>query len=175
MASAPRVLGLDLATTCGWGYASGNKIQAWGVESFSVKNDSPHAAGLRLQKFWNWLAEWSGVDEIYYEEVHHGHHLGNDAAATYFGMLGILRMFVAGNRIPLIGMHTSTLKFDFVGEKENRSGPKGRVTKEDMCAQAHRLGWRGGEVGTAFDHDACDACALIVCIQRKRGNYVEFY
>lgn len=181
MTSAPRILGIDIGTSLGWAYASKGKIQAWGVEDFRVRGSEQHADGLRLQKFWNWLADWAAVDRVYYERIHHQYHNGDAAAATYFGMLGVLRMFCAGNNIPLIPMHTSTVQYAFVGERENRSGINSsgernyRVTKADMCAQAHRMGWRGGEPGTDMDHDACDACAIIVCAERERGNYIEFF
>lgn len=167
MPSTSRILAVDIGTTLGWAYSSDGKIKNWGVEVFPSKSEDPHGQGRRLLKFWNWLTDWNGVHEVYFEEVHHGHHQGNQAAATYFGMLGILRMFCAGANIPLIGRHTGTLKRDFTGN--------GRAEKEDMCAQAHRMGWRGGEKGTAFDHDACDACALIVTIQRERNNFIEFF
>lgn len=160
-----KILSLDIGTTCGWAFSKGGKIVAWGVQDFKVRGDDPHSSGNRFMKFYNWLNDFGGVDEVYYERVG-GFQLSQGADEVYYGMLAVIRMFCAGYRIPLVGMHTSTLKHQFTGN--------GRAKKDEMCALAHRLGWTGGRVGTDQDHDACDAIALIFCIQKGFGVEITF-
>lgn len=171
MASAPTVLALDLGTSLGWAFARGGVIEAWGVEDLSIKGDDPHAAGDRLIKFHNWLhgdnsiPGWGGVQEVFFEIA--GANFRNMSAnEVYYQLKGVLRMFCAGCRIPLIGMHNATLKKTFTGD--------GRAQKQDMCRYAHNLGWKGGKPGTAMDHDAADAVALIVCLLKARDIPVRF-
>lgn len=159
------ILALDIGTTCGWAFSKADKITGWGVEDFRVKGDDPHTRGLRFTRFAKWLHEWGGVEEVLIESVGAFQH-SQAAIEVYYGMLAVIRMFCSDWRIPLRGMHTSTLKKQFTGN--------GRADKLEMCALAHRLGWRGGIPGTAQDHDAADACALIVCIQKERGIEIKF-
>lgn len=160
-----KILSLDIGTTCGWAFSKGQKIIAWGVHDFKVRRRDTNAPGHRLIEFYNWLADFGGVDEVYYESVA-GFQSSQGADKVYYGMLGVIEMFCAGYDIPLIGMHTTTLKHQFTGN--------GRAKKDEMCALAHRLGWTGGRVGTDQDHDACDACALIICIQKRYGVEITF-
>lgn len=159
------ILGLDIGTTCGWAFAKADRIVAWGIEDFRIRGDDPHTSGDRLIKFYNWLNDFGGVDEIIIERVGGFQH-SQSAIEVYYSMLGVIRMICAGYRIPLSGMHTSSLKKQFTGN--------GRADKFEMCNFAHRLGWRGGIPGTDQDHDAADACALIICKQKERGVEVSF-
>jgi len=167
MESSSTILALDIATTLGWCFSKGDRIIAWGVEDFRSKTDSIHAPGLRLCKFHDWLFGsednpngWAGVDEVVYEQVGAG--MRNLAAnETAYAMLGLVRMFCARSVIPIHSIHNGTLKKEFAGH--------GGADKLQMCDIAHRLGWRGGRVGTDQDHDACDAVALIYVHQLRRG------
>lgn len=171
MSSFPTVLALDLGTALGWAFARNGIIEAWGVEDLSIRGDDSHAAGDRLIKFFNWMngsdgaPGWGGVDEVFYEIA--GANLRNMAAnEVYYQLKGVVRMFCASCRIPLTGMHNATLKKSFTGN--------GRAEKHEMCSYARNLGWTGGREGTAMDHDAADAVALIVCILKERGIPVRF-
>lgn len=159
------ILSLDIGTSCGWAFAKDGVIKAWGVEKFSVSRDESNGSGRRLIRFHNWLQDFCGVSEVFYERA--GSNFRNAGAnEAHYEMRGIVRMFCYGSSIPLLDMHNATLKKEFTGS--------GRAEKAEMCAIAHRLGWTGGEVGTDLDNDAADACALIYCILRNRGIEATF-
>lgn len=136
-----------------------------------MRSDDRFASGHRLRRFYNWLNDFGGVSEVYYEisGIPAGSGARNRSVASnevQIQLKGILSMFCACYRIPMTGMHNATLKKSFTGY--------GRADKEDMCRFAHNLGWPGGVPGTAMDHDAADAIALIVCIEKENGNAVRF-
>jgi len=166
MTAAPHtVLAIDIGTNLGWAFAKDGVITAWGVEDFRLKGDEHNGSGRRLIQFHNWLQDFCGVDEVFYERV--GANMRNAGAnQSHFEMRGILSMFCYGSGIPLLDVHNITLKKKFAGH--------GRATKEEMCATAHHLGWNGGIKGTGQDHDAADAVALIFCLLRDRGIQVTF-
>jgi len=170
----PRYLGLDLGTRTGWALVEGNKLIGSGVRDFSVKA-SQHI-GKRGIKFYNFLLSMGQVDEIYYETIMFGGSFkgadgkwinpSNDGRELYHGLLMLVNMYAAGFGIPTFPVHNSTLKKDFAGH--------GHATKEEMCARAHALGWKGGEPGTALFHDEVDGIALLESqLRKKYGVKIE--
>ncbi len=164
MADAPRYLGLDLGRFCGYALAEGDRIIRAGVRDFSVKK-SQHP-GHRLIMLYNFLSSLGRIDEIYYEKIMFtgarkgGGAWGSDHGEFYHQLLGVVYMVAAGFGVPTIGIWPGTLKKSFTGS--------GVAEKEDMCARAHELGWRGGAIGTAEEHDAADAIALIYTQLKER-------
>jgi hypothetical protein len=168
MTALPRYLGLDLGTRTGWALVEGNKLIGSGVRDFSVKA-SQHI-GKRGIKFYNFLLTLGHVDEIYVEEIQFGGGfknaagkfvgVTNDGRELYHGLLMLVNMYAAGFGIPTFGIHPSTLKKAFAGH--------GHATKEEMCAHAHKLGWKGGEPGTALFHDEVDGIALVETQLREK-------
>jgi len=176
MAPARRVLGLDIAKRTGYAIAEGDRIIRSGVRDFSVKSHEHN--GHAGTKFYNFLLELGMVDEVYFEELAFG--AGkykkadgswgtptNDGRELQHGLIMVMRMFCAGLNIHPQGVNPMTLKKAFTGH--------GHATKEDMCAHAHSLGWKGGQAGTALFHDEVDACALVYTqLRNKHGIIVKF-
>lgn len=163
---APRYLALDIGTYTGWALAEGSKIIKSGVRDFSVKK-SQHI-GNRGIMFFNFLNSLGRVDEIYYEKIQFtgarkgGGAWSGDNGELYKGLLMLVNMYAAGYGVPTIGEWPGTIKKAFTGS--------GVAEKEDMCAEAHRLGWKGGKLGTREGHDEVDAIALLVTQLRCRYN-----
>ncbi len=159
MPDAPRYLGLDLGRYTGYALAEGDRIIRAGVRDFSVKK-SQHP-GHRLIMLYNFLSSLGRIDEIYYEKIMFGKAgFSNDAHEFYHQLLGVVYMVAAGFGVPTIGIWPGTLKKSFTGH--------GHAEKEQMCARAHELGWPGGKRGTAEEHDAADAIALIYTQLKER-------
>lgn len=168
MAPLPRYLGLDLGNRTGWALAEGNKLIGSGIRDFSVKAGAH--VGRRGIKFYNFLLTMGHVDEIYLEKIAFTGNFknkqgkwispSNDGKQLYHGLLMLVEMYSAGFGIPIFEVHNSTLKKAFAGH--------GRAEKEEMCARAMALGWKGGVEGTALFHDEVDAIALLETQLREK-------
>lgn len=114
----------------------------------------------------NFLIKMRGVDSIIYEKVMSHSMTVYDKktkkpkkifgviAAHLYGWFEIeLKIFCNAHHIPLIGLHHSSIKKEFVGS--------GKATKADVCRRCHELGWTGGRPGTDKDHDEADARAML--------------
>lgn len=165
-----RALALDLGTNCGYALLQNRRIVESGVVSFHLSSDLPNASGFRQHRFYNWLiglaARVGGVNEVFYEH-NHKFQAGEKAVRVYYGMLGLVDMFCFGAHILApMPIYTMTLKKRFTGS--------GKATKEEVCARAMDLGWRGGTRGTALSNDEADAVALLHAVMWDRGEEIGF-
>ena len=157
-------LGLDLGRSMGWALSEGNVIVASGVEILS-NSDMP--IGFRGHMMYNWLLDFTDVDEVYYEKViNHGKMNVTRTAHDYGGYEMIMNLVFYGVRKPVIPIITTTLKKEFTGD--------GRAQKEDMCRVAHFHGWKGGRPGTAQSNDEADAIALLAVAAARMGQKISF-
>lgn len=166
MADAPRYLALDIGTHTGWGIVEGSRIVQSGVRDFSVK--STEHIGKRGIKFANFLTSLGHFDEIYFEKIQFtGKYNVSDGGELYKGFMMLLNMHCYSFGIHAFGVWPGTLKKNFTGD--------GHAKKEQMCAQAHALGWKGGLPGTAFCDDEADALALLLTeLPRRYGLKIIF-
>lgn len=141
------VLALDLATKCGWAYATRNGKQRSGMDSFRPGRLDHN--GLRWQLMRQWLSEvareMDGIQVVYYEDVKR--HVSNLSARVYFGYLAILEAWCATNNVRLVGVGVGTIKKHWTGF--------GNATKEDMIAEAKRRGV------AVIDDNHADALAIL--------------
>lgn len=149
------VLSLDLGSTIGWAICQGAKIGYSGTKCFSAKDSHP---GHRFLHFQNWLYDFSGVNEIIYEDVPRFESAG--AAKVYCGFLAVLQIFCLANRVRLTGIKSNSVKKEFTG--------KGNAKKIEMCARCHLIGWKNGKEGTELDHDEADAIAALMVVMSRR-------
>lgn len=164
MSQPPRyTLALDLATSLGWALAENHRIVASGVEDFKLSKHE--LEGQRLSKFYNFMQKFieAGVHEVFYEHV-----IGFKGSTTrvFDDLHAILKLVCDNAGIKRQGINPASLKKQFTGS--------GLASKEEMCATAHSLGWRGGLEGTDRDHDECDAIAIIFCVMKERGYEATF-
>lgn len=155
------ILALDLGSDMGWAFIKNGIICQSGVVRM-VKKDLH--AGHRFMKFQNWLNNFIGVNEIFYEDVMRFE--SGASAKSYCGYLAILQLFCLVHRIRLVGIKPTSVKMEFAG--------KGNANKADMCNVAHRLGWKGGHLHTDLAHDECDAIACGWVLLKRRGIEPEF-
>lgn len=163
----PCYVGLDLGTRTGWAVAQGASIIKSGVCDFSLKRNQH--IGNRFIWFSNFMSDLSKnygpITEIYYEKIMFGGpggRISGDGHELYHGLLAVMNMHAAALGIFTIGVWPGTLKKSFTGS--------GVAEKKDMCAAAHALGWLGGAIGTAENHDECDALALLFTQLKERYN-----
>lgn len=156
-----QILSLDLATSAGWCYIEGTEYLYSGV--LSLKDQGGHG-GLRFLKFQNWLHDYRGVNEIFYEKIDRFE--SGDAAKVYCGLRAILLLFSLQHGIQVHGLTPKTIKKHFTGN--------GNASKELVCKVAHQLGWKHGELDTDIDHDEADAIALAYAILERREQELVF-
>lgn len=162
-----RTIGLDLGSTLGWAVAIDNAIVDSG--SITVHKDSKEAWGQSLSRLWYFLTELVyespykeeyPVVEIVFESVQ----FSKFALSTlvYGRLLGILQLFAHTGGIPTYTYTPSEIKKYFTG--------MGNSKKDEMCARAHELGWKGGKYGTALYSDEADAIGVIFTHMARRGT-----
>lgn len=157
------ILNLDLATSVGWCLVKNGIIVQSGV--FDLRTKGSTHPGHRYLKFSSeFLSRFRGVNEIAYESIPFSSHA--QAHRVHCGLASHLEVFCLMNRIRLIGINTNTVKKLFTGD--------GHAEKADICAAAHRMGWKHGEPGTTLDHDEADAVACAVVNLARRGIAVRF-
>lgn len=156
MAKPYTILSLDLATTCGWCFVSDAQYRYSGVLHLPDHKVHP---GMRFLKFKNWLHDFRGVSEIFYEDVPRFE--SAKAARVYCGLLSEVQVFCLVHGIRLTSIKANSVKKEFTG---NGSAPK-----ELMCKVAHDLGWQHGHPDTDIDHDEADALATAWVILQRRG------
>lgn len=149
------VLSLDLGSTIGWAICRGTKIMHSGTHAFGAVGAHP---GHRFLHFQNWLHDFSGVNEIIYEDVPRFESAA--AAKVYSGFLAVLQIFCLVNGVRITGIKANSVKKEFTG--------KGNCKKIVICAQCHSLGWQHGKLGTELDHDEADAIATMIVVMARR-------
>ena len=153
------VLSLDLGTNCGWCLVKNGVIRFSGVVALPASDSHP---GHRFTKFQNWLQEFRGVNEIFYEDVPRFESAA--AARVYCGLLAFVQVFCLVQGIRLTNIKPNSVKMEFTG--------KGNADKKRMCEVAHKLGWKGGHKDTDIGHDEADAIACAVVIMNRRNVQV---
>lgn len=142
------VLALDLATKCGWAYATRDGKMRSGTEKFAT-GKNPHA-GYRWLLMRTWLGdvsrEMGGIQAVYVEDVKQ-RFVSNLAARAYCGFLAIVEAWCATNNVPLVGVGVGTVKKHWTGV--------GNADKAAMIAEAQRRG-----LHPADDNEA-DALAIL--------------
>jgi len=161
MGKAYTILALDLGTNMGWCLGEDSVIVASAVEVFGAKDAHP---GHRFLKFQNWLLQFNGVNEIYYEDV--PRYVSKNNARVYCGFLAVLQIYSLATGTRLTCMKANSVKKEFTGN--------GRAEKADMCEAALKLGWANGEYGGSLNHDEADAIGIFYAIEKRRGNEVRF-
>lgn len=166
---ARTALALDLGTNLGWAVCDGGIIAVSGTEYFGKPGD---LEGRKYMRFYNWLREFSGIDEIFIENV-----VPNKnwpiSLNVYYGELAIVQMFASSIGVTIESRVPSTVRKHFTGR-----GTRGSMTAEqwdaklEVCRAAHKLGWRGGVPGTRKADNEADAIALAHCILSERGHEV---
>lgn len=153
---AHSILSLDLGTTCGWCLVKDGVARFSGTLALPGPKEHP---GRRFLRFGNWLNDFRGVNEIFYEDVPRFE--SAKAARVYCGLLSILQVFCLQHGIRMSSIKSNSVKKEFTGN--------GNAKKPVMCQVAHRLGWRGGHPGSDVDHDEADAiaCAWVVLKRRE--------
>lgn len=169
--TASRYLALDIGTATGYAIAEGDRIIRSGVRDFSTKRHQH--IGNRGIMFYNFLNSLGRIDEIYYEKIMFtgarkaGGAWTGDHGELYHGLLMVMNMVAAGYGIPTIGEWPGSIKKAFTGH--------GGAEKEDMCACARAMGWKGGMPGSREGHDEVDAIALLTTqLRDKYGVTLRF-
>ena len=150
------ILSLDLGSTMGWALVKNTIIVQSGAVSLKHKDAHP---GDRFLRFKQILDKFPNVNEICYEDI--SFQTSRDQSRLYDGLLAFLQVHCLVHKIRLIGINNTTIKKIFTGNHHAK--------KDEMCAVAHRMGWKHGEPGTDLDHDECDAIACAV-VRLKRQN-----
>lgn len=162
------MLALDLGTSLGWALGQGHKIINSGIYDLAAEakyHKGSSSRGFKKAMFQEFLTSFLMVQDFVHEDMR-----GLDSYFdTFFlyNLIGDMEMFTecAGKGEPQ-KIHAMTVKKEFTGS--------GRATKEDMCEQAHSMGWRGGKRGTKVDNDEADAIALLTVYQRRKGIEMRF-
>lgn len=124
-----KVIGLDLATNCGWGVLSptGNRI-ASGTWDCSVRRGE--SRGMRFVRFAANLRElvraYPGAI-VYFEKVEH--HTGTEAAHVHGGLLAQMQVVLDELGVQYAGIPVATIKKQATG--------KGNASKAAMIAAAN--------------------------------------
>lgn len=138
-----RVLGLDLATKCGWATSIEGKI-SYGTEDFV--NKQWDGAGMRYLKFEAFLQGLLWPDLVVYEAVER-HDGGTYSAHVYGGYLAVVQRYCEHLEIPYTGFGVSQIKKFWTG--------KGNASKEMMIDAAFKRGYN------PKDDNAADALAIL--------------
>lgn len=154
-------LSIDLGSTLGYAIGKSGVIVESGEVTLSAKDTHP---GHRWLRFQQWLVKYAGVNEILFEDVRFV--TSTQQIKVYGALLGILQMFALAHGIRMASLTPSQIKKDFTGF--------GNSKKEVMCEVAHRLGWKGGTVGTQNSNNECDAIALLWAVYARRGIEPSF-
>lgn len=150
------LLALDLSKRMtGWArFLDGNLVDA-GRTSFVTED--PYF-GATLAAFRAWVRPYlSHVDLVAYEEVvpRNKYHM-----EQHFGMVGILAEVLYAQQVPLLGVHTPTLK--------KRAAGHGRASKEATLAAVRAL-YPEHDIA---DHNVADAIAVGL-VATERVQYSE--
>lgn len=155
------ILGLDLGSTLGWCLVKNSVIVQSGVFPLKFKDAHPADRFIRFKEF---LFKFRGVHEVVFEEI--SFHTSRDQSRVWDGMRALLMVFCYEHRVRLLGVPNATMKKEFAGH--------GKADKVEMCAVAHRMGWKHGEPGTDLDHDEVDAIAAVVTRLKRQGTACRF-
>ena len=103
-----KILAIDCATKTGWALCCNGRIEASGVETFTLgRGESP---GIRFLNFRHWLDTLVGAWEpslIVYEQAHHR---GGAATEVCVNLTGRVQEIAADHGINYTTVHTGTLK-----------------------------------------------------------------
>lgn len=154
-------LSIDLGSTFGWALGKNGTVTHSGEIALSHKDAHP---GNRFLRFHEFLSNFRSVNEVLYEDVPRFESAAS--ARVYCGMLAMLQVFCLVQGIRMSSMKSNSVKKAFT--------TNGNCSKTMMCEMAHKLGWRGGKLGTDIEHNACDAIALLWVVYTKRGVEPKF-
>lgn len=149
------ILSLDLGSTLGFAIGKNGVIVDSGEVTLSGAGTHP---GHRWIRFQNWLAKFTDVNAILYEEVQAFR--GSQAAMVYGALRAQVQIFSLAHRIPMSTMTPGDIKGDFTGN--------GNAPKELVCNVAMNLGWKKGVRDTRNLNNEADAIALLWCVYVKR-------
>ena len=155
------ILSLDLATSTGWCLIQDAQYRYSGLIPLPKHSEYP---GLMFVKFLNWLQDYRGVDEIFFERVPRFE--SRFSAEVYCGLLGVLHIFRLTHDIRLTSIKSKTAKMIFTGN--------GNAEKTVVCKVAHWLGWQGGHPDTDINHDEAEAIAIAYSLLHKRNVELIF-
>lgn len=124
-----RILGLDIATSCGWAYTASDQVTESGTWDFTVKKDE--STGMRLMRFRGKLNEILkiGLDLIVYEMTVHqsGYRSGAHVQAE---LQGVMKLWCEENKIEYKGYSPTSIKIHATGN--------GKSKKPAMIAAAQK-------------------------------------
>ncbi len=152
------VLALDLGTTMGWALKTSACVSSGSMNWAQRRRET---RGERLTRLWKWLHmvdRGNTLSLLAYEEVQFMQkaHL---AAHAYAQFHAVVLLFAARKQIPVVEVHTSTLKKAVTGSGKH---PKG-TGKAALMAAVRALGF------TPDTQDECDAIAVLHWATRCRG------
>lgn len=147
------ILGLDLATTCGWALideASGKAMTGHWLFSSRKRDFCVGARYMRFEKALEEIVAKYKISAIAYEDVMPFAHKNIASVRLYNGWVAVLSIFSEKHKIPLWPVAIKTIKKHAVGH--------GAASKADMIESA-RARWPEAEVATDDEADAIFAAS----------------
>ena len=154
------VLACDLGTHFGWALRTSACITSG---TLNLTERARETRGDRLLRLWRWLHNVQRAQPlslVAYELVQHMGDKQRLAAHCYAQFQAVLLMFAARNEIPVVDVHTGTLKKAITGRG---SHPKG-TGKDAMQAAVMALGY------TPDSYDEADAIGVLHWAINIRGR-----
>lgn len=154
------VLALDLGTTTGWAHRTSRCVTS-GTMNWTERRGETR--GDRLWRFWKWMRDTHAATPlslIAYEMVQHMGDKQRLAAHCWAQFQAVVLTFAACKGIPVVDIHTGTLKKAVTGRG---SHPKG-TGKDAMIAAVRALGF------APEDHNEADALAVLHWATNLRGK-----
>lgn len=157
-------LSLDLGSTLGYCVGKNGVIVESAEVTLSSGAGKTHP-GHRWLRFQKWLAQFSHVNEIVFEDVPFV--TSAKQMLVYGALRSQMEIFSLTHNIRMASLTPGQIKKDFTGH--------GNSKKDVMCDVAIRLGWKHGVPGTMNNHNEADAIALYWAISVRRGVEPSFY
>lgn len=159
-----KTLSIDLGSTFGYCVGINGEIVESGEVTLNSGAVGKTHAGHRWMRFQRWLASYTDVNEILFEDVQFV--TSAQQMKIYGALLSQLELFSLGHGIRMASLMPSQIKKDFTGA--------GNAKKDVLCDVAMRLGWRNGVPGTMNNHNEADAIALYWVVCSRRGVQPSF-
>ena len=158
-------LSIDLGSTFGYCVGVNGVIRESGEVTLNAGAYGKTHPGHRWMRFQKWLAQYSNVNEVLFEDVQFV--TSPQQMKVYGSLLGQLDTFTLAHGMRYASLTPGQIKKDFTGS--------GAAKKDVLCDVAMRLGWKNGVPGTMNNHNEADAIALywVVCV--RRGVEPSFY
>lgn len=154
-----KTLSIDIGSTFGYCVGRNGIIVESGEVTLNAGAYGKTHPGHRWMRFQRWLANYSDVNEVLFEDVQFV--TSAQQMKVYGALLSQLELFSLGHGIRMCSLTPGQIKKDFTGA--------GNAKKDVLCDVAIRLGWKNGVVGTMNNHNEADAIALYWVVCSRRG------